>query len=151
MINAFRFVKRKVSYLFLAGIVLAAFASADAAPTTKKKKKRTSAKTQSTQSQAATPAALAASANGWTYVNGEWTHPEGYRYVNGQILRTTAKAGRPAPAPPGTLALENAAKLAPRTKPVPAGSNAKAAAAKPAPTPRKIQPLPAPQTGSHMR
>ena len=143
--------KRKLSYLFLAGIVLAAFASADAAPTTKKKKKRTSAKTQSTQSQTATPAALTASANGWTYLNGEWTHPEGYRYVNGQILRTTAKAGRPAPKPPGTLALENAAKLAPRNDPALAAANAKATAEKAAAARRKAQPLPAPQTGSHMR
>src|SRR3954471_12665054 len=58
------------------------------------------------------------SANGWTYVNGQWLHPEGYRFVNNRIVRTTAKPGRPSPRPPGKLALENAAMLASRSKPV---------------------------------
>ena len=108
--------KRKIFSLSLVATLFALLVPADAAPTTsKKKKKRSSTKAQSSQSQPATRAAIAASANGWIYGGSEWVHPDGYRFVHGQVLRTTAKAGRPAPNPPGKLALENAQKLAPRT------------------------------------
>src|SRR5688572_8972648 len=59
------------------------------------------------------------SANGWIYVNGQWLHPDGYKFVNNKIIRTTAKTGRAYPEPPGKLAQQNPAKLAPRTKPAP--------------------------------
>lgn len=88
------------------------------------------------------------SANGWSYVKGEWVHPEGYKYVNGKILRTTARAGKKAPNPPGKLALENAPKLAPRNDSAP---DTKTAAEKAAEIRRKnLEPRPAPQTGTHM-
>lgn len=88
-------------------------------------------------------------ANGWSYVKGEWIHPNGYKYVKGQVLRTTARIGQPAPEPPGKLALENPQKLTPTTNPAPA--NAKTATETAAEIKRRnMQVRPAPQTGSHM-
>lgn len=92
---------------------------------------------------------IALSANGWSYVKGEWIHPDGYKYVKGQVLRTTAKAGKAAPEPPGKLAQENAQKLTPKTNPAP--DSAKTAAEKAAEIRRKnLTPRAAPQTGSHL-
>jgi hypothetical protein len=89
------------------------------------------------------------SANGWTYVNGEWVHPGGYKFVNNKVLRTTAKSGKQFPKPPGKLALENPTKLGPRTKAAP--QDAATAAEKAAEQRRKnLEPRPAPQTGSHL-
>jgi hypothetical protein len=91
---------------------------------------------------------IAQSANGWTYVKGEWIHPDGYKFVNGKILRTTARAGRH-PKPPGKLALENPQLLAP--KPGPAPEIAKTEAERKAEIKRKnLETRPAPQTGSHL-
>ncbi len=28
---------------------------------------------------------------GWNYVKGEWIHSDGYKYVNGQVIRTGRK------------------------------------------------------------
>jgi len=117
-----------------------------AAPTPTPDPKRTSNKS----AKAAAPQeTLAQSANGWVYVKGEWVHPEGYKYVNGKILRTTARPGKAIPRPPGKLALENAAKLTPKT--APAQEVAKTEAERKAEIKRKnLETRPAPQTGSHM-
>lgn len=94
-------------------------------------------------------AQVLASANGWNYVNGEWVHPEGYKFVNNKIIRTTAKTGKAAPKPPGQLALENAAMLTARPKP--AATDTKTAAEKAAEERRKnLEPRPAPKMGSHL-
>lgn len=96
---------------------------------------------------------LIESANGWTYSNGQWAHPDGYKFINNKIIRTTAKPGKAPPKPPGTLAQENAAKLAPRTKPaaVSATEKARADAEKAAELRRKnLEPRPAPRMGSHL-
>lgn len=92
---------------------------------------------------------VAQSANGWSYVRGEWIHPEGYKYVNRKVLRTTARLGGLYPKPPGKLALENAQLLAPKTGPAP--ESAKTEAERKAEERRKnLTPRPAPQTGTHM-
>ena len=97
---------------------------------------------------------LIESANGWMYINGEWVHPDGYKFVNNKVLRTTAKTARPIPKPPGKLALENPTKLASQTKPATAPSpknDAKTAAEKAAEERRKnLTPTVAPQTGTHL-
>lgn len=143
--------KRKLFSFFLACAVLAAFAPADADATTGKKHKRSSAKTHSSQTRSATAAAIASSANGWIYVNREWVHPDGYKFVNGQILRTTAKTGRPAPRPPGKLALDNAQQLASRSNTAPtAAQAAETAAVKAAAERAKPWTRPAPQTGTNL-
>src|SRR5262245_60520777 len=98
--------------------------------------------------------ALLQSANGWTYVNGEWVHPDGYKLSNGRILRTTARAGKAVPQPPGKLALENPQKLTPgATANLENASKVatdKAAAGKAAERARNLAPRSAPQTGSNL-
>ena len=92
---------------------------------------------------------LAQSANGWFYLKGEWVHPEGYKFVNGKVLRTTARTGKAFPTPPGKLALENAQKLTAKTNP--AADSAKTAAEKAAEERRKnMAPRRASQTGSNL-
>jgi hypothetical protein len=89
------------------------------------------------------------SANGWNYVNGEWVHPTGYKFVNDKIVRMSANSGKTVPKPPGKLAQENAALLAPWTKP--AATDARTAAEKAAEEKRKnLTPRPASQTGTHL-
>lgn len=102
-----------------------------------------------TTKRAPSRAQILESANGWNYVNGEWVHPNGYKFVNNKIIRVTAKTGKAFPKPPGTLALENAAVLA--TSPKPAANDAQSAAEKAATERQKnLAPRPASQTGSHL-
>jgi hypothetical protein len=135
----------KRSLLFV--IVLTSFAIAlEAQPKSKRSSKRTST---NSNAQNTTADAVVASANGWSYVKGEWVHPDGYKYVNGRVLRTTAVAGKAFPKPPGKLALENAQKSPVKTAPAP--DNAKSAAEKAADARRRnLTPSAAPQTGSHL-
>lgn len=117
-----------------------------AAPTPTPGPKRNSAKTEKMRGPQET---VAQSANGWMFVNGEWTHPEGYKFVNGKILRTTARTGKAFPKPPGKLALENPDKLTAKANPAP--NSAKTEAERKAAEVRKnLQPRPAPQTGSNL-
>jgi hypothetical protein len=92
---------------------------------------------------------IAQSANGWFFVKSEWMHPDGYKYVNGKVLRTTARTGKAFPKPPGKLALENAQELTPKTNS--AAGNAQTEAERAAETRRKnLTPAAAPQTGTHL-
>ena len=89
------------------------------------------------------------SANGWVYVNGQWVHPDGYKFMNNKVFRTTAKTGQSVPKPPGKLALENPTKLAARPKT--AAEEAKSAAEEAAERRQKnLTPRPASQTGTHL-
>jgi hypothetical protein len=121
-----------------------------ASPTPTPSPKRTSNKNEKkNRGQTPSPDEIARSANGWSYAKGEWVHPDGYKYVRGQILRTTAKIGKPAPEPPGKLAQQNPTKLRPQVPSAPA--NAQTAAEKAAEARRKnLTPIAAPQTGSHL-
>ena len=139
----------KRNLLFL--LAFTSFAVAlQASPTPTPSPKRTSNKSEKKNRAETTPSeAITRSANGWTYAAGEWIHPDGYKYVRGQVLRTTAKAGKAAPAPPGKLALENAQKLTPKTKPAPESTKTdteKAAEIRQ----KNLTPTAAPQTGSHL-
>lgn len=139
----------KRTFLFL--LAFTSFAIVlQASPTPTPNPKHTSHKNEKKSGgQAATSAEIAQSANGWSYVKGEWVHPDGYKFVKGQVLRTTAKAGKPAPEPPGKLAQENAKKLTPQANSAPASTQT--AAEKAAETRRKnLTPTAAPQTGSHL-
>jgi len=99
------------------------------------------------KSSASASRRLIESANGWIYVNAEWVHPDGYKFVNNKVLRTTAKTGKTFPKPPGKLALENPTKLTPRNKP----AEAQTAAEKAAGARRKnLTPTPTSQTGTHL-
>lgn len=138
----------KRSLLFL--VAFTSFAIAlQAAPTPTPNPKRSSSKSEKNSGgEKRVSETIAQSANGWYYDKGEWVHPEGYKYVNRKVLRTTARLGKPLPNPPGKLALENPEKLTPKTNSAP---DTKTAAEKAAETRRKnLETRPAPQTGSHL-
>src|SRR6478672_3130611 len=80
---------------------------------------------------------------GWNYVKGEWIHSDGYKYVNGQVIRTTAQTHKPPPKPPSKALLNSV-----KTKP--AATPADSAAAKAAERERNLRARPASQTGTHL-
>ena len=127
--------------------VLIASVAMIAPPIEAKTPKSKAKQTQTNQSTA--PDALAESANGWSYTNGVWVHPEGYKFVNGKILRTTAKTGKSFPKPPGKLALDNASRLTQKTKVAPKSTQTEAER-KAEERRKNLTPTAAPQTGSHM-
>ena len=81
---------------------------------------------------------------GWNYVKGEWIHSDGYKYVNGQIIRTGAHTHKRRPGPP-SRSLLNSVKIKPTPTPDPHSAAAKAAEIE-----RNKRPRPAPQTGSNL-
>ena len=116
-----------------------------AAPTPSPGPNRTSTKSEK---KAAPQETVAQSANGWSFAKGEWIHPDGYKYANGKILRTTARPGKLVPKPPGKLALENPQQLAPKNVSAPAVTKTEAER-KAEEKAKNLAPRAAPQTGSH--
>ncbi len=83
-------------------------------------------------------------AEGWSYVKGEWIHADGYKYVQGQIVRFGAQTHKRPPKPPSKELL-NSVKIKPAPTPDPNSAAAKAAERE-----RNLRPRPASQTGSHL-
>ena len=79
---------------------------------------------------------------GWNYVKGEWTHSDGYKYVNGQVVRTGEQTHKRPPKPP-TKSLLNSVKSKPKPDP-------NSPAAKAVEKERNLSPRPASQTGTHL-
>ena len=86
----------------------------------------------------------AALASGWSYSNGLWTHIDGYKLVNGQVVRSGIQTHKKAPPPP-TKAEMDAVRKKPAVK-----TATELAAEKEAQRQRNLAPPPAPQTGSHL-
>jgi hypothetical protein len=84
-------------------------------------------------------------ASGWSYTNGVWMHVDGYKLVNGQVVRARVHTHKKAPKPPTKAEMESVTKK----KPAPQ-TPAEAAAAKAAQRERNLTPRPAAQTGSHL-
>ncbi|MEN3369914.1 MAG: hypothetical protein V7609_2057 [Verrucomicrobiota bacterium] len=82
--------------------------------------------------------------DGWNYVKGEWIHSDGYKYVNGQIIRIGSQPHKRPPKPPAKSLLDSV-KIKPTPTPVPNSAAAKAAERE-----RNLRPRPAPQTGTHL-
>jgi hypothetical protein len=81
---------------------------------------------------------------GWSLFNGVWVHSDGYKYVNGQVIRTGNQTHKRVPKPPTKAQLDSVKnKNTPRTPADPA-------AAKAAERERNLTPRPAPQTGTHL-
>jgi hypothetical protein len=140
---------QRAVFLVVAAVFLLSDTGLRAEPPGKSERTRSSSSAKKTTDRSPTRAQLLESANGWMYVNGEWVHPDGYKFLNNQIIRTTAKTGKSVPRPPGKLALENPTKLKSAT--APAKDDAKTAAEKAAETRRKnLEPRPASQTGTHL-
>ena len=83
-------------------------------------------------------------AEGWNYVKGEWIHVDGYKYVNGQVIRTGAQTHKRPPKPPSKAFLNSV-----KTKPAPS-PDPNSAAAKAAEKERNLRQPPASQTGTHL-
>jgi hypothetical protein len=81
---------------------------------------------------------------GWSYVKGEWIHSDGYKYLNGRVIRTDARTHKAPPKPPSKALLRSVTAM-PASTPDPNSAAAKAAAKE-----RNTQPRPAPQTGTHL-
>ena len=77
-------------------------------------------------------------------MKGEWIHSDGYKYVNGQIVRIGEQTHKRPPKPP-TKSLLNSVKS--KSKPTPDPNNP---AAKAVERERNLSPRPASQTGTHL-
>lgn len=81
---------------------------------------------------------------GWNYVKGEWIHSDGYKYVNGRVVRAGAQTHKSPPKPPSKPLLDSV-KIKPTPTPDPNSAAAKAAERE-----RNLRPRPASQTGTHL-
>jgi len=88
--------------------------------------------------------APATSGEGWSYVKGEWVHPDGYKYVKGQVIRTGTQTHKSPPKPPSKALLDSV-----KAKPTPT-IDPNSAAAKAAEKERNLRRYPASQTGTHL-
>ena len=130
-----------LSIAVLTTAVSVASLKAEPTPAPSKKKQQTTSKTSKTPKLVpATPLA-----SGWSYVNGVWMHVDGYKLVNGQVVRAGIQTHRKAPKPPTKAEMESVTKKkqAPQTP-------AEAAAAKAAEKERNLQPTPPRQTGTNL-
>ena len=81
---------------------------------------------------------------GWSLVNGIWTHSDGYQFVNGQVMRVGNQTHKKPPKPPTKAEMDAARKKAA------AKSHADAAATKTTDREKNLRQIPASQTGTHL-
>lgn len=124
-----------LSIAILTTVVNVALLKADPTPAPNKKHKQTS------KTPRVTP--VAPVKDGWSLVNGVWTHSDGYRLVNGQVMRVGTQTHKKPPKPPTKAEMDAATK---KTAP----KAVDPAAAKAAERERNLAPRPAPQTGTHL-
>ncbi len=74
------------------GFAISLFASPTPTPSPKQGLTKSDKNKQNQES--ITPEQLVLSANGWSYVSGQWVHPKGYKYINGKILKNNCSARR---------------------------------------------------------
>ena len=130
---------RNILSLIVLTTLAAAFSlNADPTPSAE----RTPSKSANKVAPKIVPAPLVA--EGWSLVKGEWIHADGYKYVNGQVIRTGAQTHKRPPKPP-SKALLNSVKTKPTPTPDPNSAAAKAAQKE-----RNLTPRPASQTGTHL-
>jgi hypothetical protein len=128
---------RKISFLLAlsVGFTSALLAEPTPAPKSKVKKKNVAAAT--TPSKPVT--------SGWTYANGVWTHIDGYKLANGQVVRSGVQTHKKAPPPPTKAEIDAAMTKKPSQK-----TAADLAAEKAKEHERNLAPRPASQTGTHL-
>jgi hypothetical protein len=80
---------------------------------------------------------------GWSLVNGVWTHSDGYQFVKGQVLRVGTQTHKKPPKPPTKAEMDAAMKK-------PARKAVDPAAEKAAEREKNLRQVPAPQTGTHL-
>src|SRR4051812_48756940 len=59
---------------------------------------------------------VTATASGWSYNSGVWTHVDGYKLVNGQVVRSGAQTHKKAPPPPTKAEMDAVMKQKPAAK-----------------------------------
>jgi hypothetical protein len=125
---------------FIGGVAL----SAEPAPSTKKKSNR---KTKKETTAVITP--VKPLPEGWSLVDGVWMHSDGYKFVQGQIVRTGGQTQKRPPKPPtqAQMAVVKKKNVQNVRKPKTAEE---VAAAKAAEQERNLRPRPASQTGSNL-
>ena len=84
-------------------------------------------------------------ASGWSYANGAWTHVDGYKLVNGKVVRLGIQTYKKVPPPPTKAEMDAAMNKKPTLK-----TPVDPAAAKAAERERNLAPRPASQTGTHL-
>jgi len=114
--------------------------NAEPAPSTK----QTSVKSRKKSSATLKVAPATPLVEGWNNVNGEWIHSDGYKYINGQVVRTGTQTHKLPPKPPSKTLLKS---VKPKPAPTPAPNSA---AAKAAEKERNLRQQPASQTGTHL-
>ena len=118
--------------------LLASFATTSVLQAEPRKNRKT--KRSAPKIEPATPLA-----SGWSYANGVWTHVDGYKLVNGQVVRSGVQTHKKAPAPPTKAEMDAVMKKKPAVK-----TPAEIAAEKEAQRQRNLAPRPASQTGTHL-
>ena len=134
-----------LSLIVLTTLAAGGSLNAEPTPSGDRNSSRNAKKIESQKPQARTDAVskippLPPLAEGWNYVKGEWIHSDGYKYVNGQVIRTGAQTQKRAPKPPSRSLLNSV-----RIKPTPSPAPNRAAEIE-----RNKRPRPAPQTGSNL-
>jgi hypothetical protein len=122
--------------------ILTALASGSLQAEPKNSKKSKSEKNKPTATT--TVATTSPLASGWSCTNGVWMHSDGYKFVNGQVIRTGIQTHKKAPKPPTKEEMDAALK-----KPRGPKTAAEIATEKAKERERNLAPRPAPQTGSH--
>jgi len=79
---------------------------------------------------------------GWSLVHGTWIHSDGYKLVNGAVIRTGTQTHKKPPKPPTRTEMDASTKK-PATKTDPA-------AAKTTEREQNLRQIPASQTGTHL-
>jgi hypothetical protein len=136
-------------FLILVSTVVAGVVTLHAAPTPTPSAQKASTKNKTERKPAPKNAPLvkltpaAPLPEGWSLVNGVWVHSDGYKYVNGQVIRTGNQTHKRVPKPPTKAQLDSVKRNAPP-------SAADAAKSKAAERERNLTPRPAPQTGTHL-
>ena len=77
---------------------------------------------------------------GWSLVNGTWTHSDGYQFVNGQVTRIGTQTHRKPPKPPTKAEMDAAMKKPALKTPADAAAQRE----------RNLALRPASQTGTHL-
>lgn len=121
---------------------LAATASLQAEPPPKKD---SSPKTKTTSKSAPKIEPATPLISGWSYTNGVWTHVDGYKLVNGQVVRMGIQTHAKPPKPPTKAEMDAAIKKKPTAK-----TPADIAKEKAAQRERNLAPRPTSQTGTHL-
>ena len=131
--------KKTIALLILSSFIGGAALSAEPAS----KKKKSNSKNKKETAAVLTP--VKPLPEGWSLVNGVWMHSDGYKFVQGQMIRVGSHTHKRPPSPPTKAQMDAATK---RNRPP--QTAAEIAAAKAAERERNLRPRPAPQTGSNL-